>query len=81
MTDDEKRELYRNAAETVCVDGVWYDRRDTVDALTSLLADERAKVARLTSPADASAMEQATQIVDEDDCQAGRTMSLTIGSG
>jgi hypothetical protein len=27
------------------VDGVWYDRRDTVDALTTLLAEARQKIA------------------------------------
>ena len=37
--------LQKPAPETVCIDGTWYDRRDTVDALTSLLADERGKSA------------------------------------
>ena len=32
----------KEAPETICVDGVWYDRRDTVDALTALLAEARA---------------------------------------
>ena len=39
-----QRELYRAAPETILQHGVWYDRRDTTDALTSLLADERKKV-------------------------------------
>lgn len=32
------------APETICVDGTWYDRRDTVDALTRLLANARATI-------------------------------------
>lgn len=33
-----------DAPETIEVNGVWYDRRDTVDALTILLAEARTKV-------------------------------------
>lgn len=33
-----------NAPETIEVDGVWYDRRDTVDALNVLLAEARSKI-------------------------------------
>lgn len=69
MTDEE-REAYRNADETVCVGGVWYDRRDTVNALTDLLADARAEVAtlraeveRLKGPVGASAMDAAKQAI------------------
>lgn len=32
------------APETIEVNGVWYDRRDTVDALTGLLAEARKKI-------------------------------------
>jgi hypothetical protein len=32
------------APETICVDGVWYDRRDTVDAINGLLAKARATI-------------------------------------
>ena len=32
------------APETIEVNGVWYDRRDTVDALNGLLAEARAKI-------------------------------------
>lgn len=34
----------KDAPETICVDGVWYDRRDTVDALNGLLAEARTKI-------------------------------------
>ena len=32
------------APETIEINGVWYDRRDTVDALTHLLAEARTKI-------------------------------------
>lgn len=34
----------KDAPETIQVDGAWYDRRDTVDALTGLLAEARKKI-------------------------------------
>lgn len=33
-----------DAPETIEVNGIWYDRRDTVDALNGLLADARFKL-------------------------------------
>ena len=38
-----RSEREERAPETIEVDGVWYDRRDTVDALTTLLAEARVK--------------------------------------
>lgn len=35
---------HSEAPETIEVNGVWYDRRDTVDALNALLAEARAKI-------------------------------------
>lgn len=32
------------APETIEINGVWYDRRDTVDALNALLAEARTKI-------------------------------------
>jgi hypothetical protein len=39
-----EREQYRDAPETIHVHGVWYDRRDTVDALSALLVEARGKI-------------------------------------
>lgn len=33
-----------DAPETIEINGVWYDRRDTVDALNALLAEARCKI-------------------------------------
>lgn len=37
----------KRAPETVEIGGVWYDRRDTVEALTGLLAEARGEAERL----------------------------------
>lgn len=60
--------------ETLWLSGTWYDRRDTVDALTSLLADARAQIERDKEHYEAAmAMSEKHRRLWVEECQKNKT--------